>query len=1150
VAGLAGHEWFIGVHRRLQFLPSLLRADCRKPSIWASGLALDLVEWKDSMLERLTSHDKRLIVLAILVSVASVAYIRHNFFAAFPEASIDLRHSKEEITGMANRFLRERGLSTAGYRQLTLFDPDEEARTYLEREVGVEQANRLMQSDVAVWRWRARWFRPPEQEEMTVYVSPTGRVVGFRHVVPEAQPGARLEMEAARKLASDFLAARTQAPQRLIEEERQSRPARHDYTFTWEQEGFRARDATYRRTVVVQGDRVGSYSEYLHVPEKWTREFAALRSHNELYATVAEALYVPLILAAVGLVIQGFRKHQVRWRPLAAIAGAVGLLMIGNQWNSLPFFIDQAPTSSPLPKTIVFALLQGLGAGVGVFFYVILAGAAGEPLYRGSQPRHLALASVFRPRGIRTKEFFVATVVGYGFAAVHIAFVVAFYLIGRRFGVWSPQDINYSDFLSTSLPWIYPLAISLLASTSEEFWFRLLAIPLLRRWLRSTWAAVILPAFVWGFLHATYPQQPGYIRGLEVGIIGVAAGFLMLRFGIAATLIWHYTVDAVLIGMFLLRAESLYFQLSGWVVGGAVLLPLLVSIAFYLKRGGFVADAEMLNWAQPAVEPSVPEGEREALLPAVEPPWRAQWLYVAAVALGLAGALLPSWRFGDFIRLRLWRPEAERIARQELGRLGGGGEWRQVTRFASRLSTDEFEYLRRVSGTRAADDAVRERTNTGLWVTRFLQPLRKEEWHIFLDQSGRLVRRDHLLEEKAPGANLPAEEARRLAEEYLVGIHSVPVERYKLVDAATDKRERRTDHAFTWEDPSFQAEQARARVRVSVVGDEPTGPWKFLKLPEVWLREQHKPRLAGLLIPGTLGAAAVLLLIGFIRRLSRRGAHVYHWAWYFSAAATGLLVAAVSSLNQWPVLLAGYDTARPLENFYTESILWRLIGALLAGSAMFLAAFAADVFLQMAAGRRESRRPSVARAAAILLAVWGLLRVVSGTDRWIPGPRLSLPLWNLPGADTILPGGEVLLRSLMTAVAVLCILIIAVCTARYYLNPRGRMLLVAVASLVFAASRAQHPAQFAHAVLGATALCGLLLLIVRTCAADLVTFGVALFWLASAGPAAVLTRQPAPFLLWNGIGSAGVALGAGLLAVRLFGRRLGSRIPPQASAGC
>src|SRR5260370_7145125 len=113
-----------------------------------------------------------------------------------------------------------------------------------------------------------------------------------------------------------------------------------------------------------------------------------------------------------------------------------------------------------------------------------------------------------------------------------------------------------------------------MASTSEEFLFRLFAIPFLESVTRSRVLAVILPAFSWSFLHSAYPQEPGYIRGIEVGIIGIVAGIVMLRWGIVATLICHYTVDASLVRLLLIRSNSLYFQISAPVVTAPPLPPM------------------------------------------------------------------------------------------------------------------------------------------------------------------------------------------------------------------------------------------------------------------------------------------------------------------------------------------------------------------------------------------------------------------------------------------------------------------------------------------------------------------------------------------------------------------------------------------------
>jgi membrane protease YdiL (CAAX protease family) len=210
-----------------------------------------------------------------------------------------------------------------------------------------------------------------------------------------------------------------------------------------------------------------------------------------------------------------------------------------------------------------------LGAlATGLMVTMVLPG--GEPLYRSEEPARLRLFQALRLRGIRSKEFFCSSVVGISMAAAHMGFLVAFYIVASKFGAWAPQDLNYSDVVNTAFPWIAGVAIGVMAATSEEFLFRMFAIPFLEKMTGSRILAVILPAFFWSFLHSAYPQEPGYIRGIEVGLIGIVAGLVMLRWGIVATLIWHYTVDASLVGMLLIRSHNPYFKISGIVVGLAL----------------------------------------------------------------------------------------------------------------------------------------------------------------------------------------------------------------------------------------------------------------------------------------------------------------------------------------------------------------------------------------------------------------------------------------------------------------------------------------------------------------------------------------------------------------------------------------------------
>ena len=58
---------------------------------------------------------------------------------------------------------------------------------------------------------------------------------------------------------------------------------RTDYYFEWEVRGFNLDDAVYRYIIKIEGNEVGSYREYLKVPEKWSRDYKKLRSGNNLY---------------------------------------------------------------------------------------------------------------------------------------------------------------------------------------------------------------------------------------------------------------------------------------------------------------------------------------------------------------------------------------------------------------------------------------------------------------------------------------------------------------------------------------------------------------------------------------------------------------------------------------------------------------------------------------------------------------------------------------------------------------------------------------------------------------------------------------------------------------------------------------------------
>src|SRR5258708_28148742 len=123
----------------------------------------------------------------------------------------------------------------------------------------------------------------------------------------------------------------------------------------------------------------------------------------------------------------------------------------------------------------------------------------------------MRLPCAFTLRGLRSKEFFSAAVVGVSMAAAHIGYVVAFYVVASRFGAWAPQELNFDDSVNTAFPWISGAAIGMYASTNEGVTFRLFSLPFFKRITGSRWIAVIVSAFLLSFLHSNYPHGPAYI---------------------------------------------------------------------------------------------------------------------------------------------------------------------------------------------------------------------------------------------------------------------------------------------------------------------------------------------------------------------------------------------------------------------------------------------------------------------------------------------------------------------------------------------------------------------------------------------------------------------------------------------------------------
>ncbi len=922
----------------------------------------------------LTAANRRVILIAIVVAGVSLAIGMKYFSHAFPEASIQFRVNRDDSAPIATKFLSERGVNTNGYRHAAVFDFDDDAKVYLERTQGLARMDTLTRGPIHLWHWSHRWFKPEQKEEFRVDVTPAGQVTGFDHELIESAPGANLDTPAARTLAETFLAGvmqRDLAGLEFVYSVSEKRPARTDYTFTWKQKDVQLGDGSLRVEVEIDGDQVGGYREFVKVPEGWTRDYKKLRSRNETANMVDEVPWILLSIGGLVLLVQRLRRRDVPIRLALSFGLITALLYLLGQLNMFAQAqFNYSTTDSYISFVSGYVVENLLGAlAFGSFIFLLMASA--EPIYREAYPGFISIRRYFSWQGLRSRSFFIANVVGVSMTFFFFAYQTVFYLAANKLGAWAPAEVPFTDLLNTRFPWVMVLFIGFFPAVSEEIQFRAFAIPFLRKYLKVGPFAVVLAAFIWGFLHSAYPNQPFFIRGLEVGVGGVIVGLIMLRFGIMATLIWHYSVDALYTAFLLLRSPNHYLMISGGVAAGIMVIPLAVSLIAYLRTGTFAEEETLLNAAEKAPD-ALPEQIYVAETPLDYQPLSSSRL-VAASALTVvfvAVACLHAYRFGKGIVLNESPREIVRIAEDYLRQqkvdpsVYNHADW-----INDNVDSSALHYLAERRSLEQTDHIYRQATRLALWTVRFYRPLQKEEYQVYVDPvSGEVFGARHVLDENASGASLTPDQARRLSEQ-AVRDHGYNLEDFELQSSDATKRKAREDYTLVWQAKKGDQRNvgdAHYRLTVDIAGDQATSFSRSFKLPEEWERAQDARNFWTNILMGvsvltflTVFGAGLIVFVNLVRS----GRMQWKRSAKFGVALAGLsLVAAANGLS---ATYRVYDTSIPMSvwnvriaiGIVVVPLLEGLFAWLLIGSAISLYPDALNVF--SAAARRVWRRDAL-----------------------------------------------------------------------------------------------------------------------------------------------------------------------------------------------
>jgi hypothetical protein len=221
------------------------------------------------------------------LSIASGAVAWWYFPQAFSILALEISMDRDAALGDARAIAARDDLGPEGYQQAASFTLDSRTQTFVELEGGGKEAfTRMLEEGLyAAYTWQVRHFREGETTETRLAFRPDGRPYELLVQLPEDQPGAALDPDAARAIAEREAAANWHVDLVLyapLPPGQERRPGgRVDHTFIYERPDPTFGEAHIRLRLGVSGDRLTRVEHFVQIPEAFDRRYESMRAAND-----------------------------------------------------------------------------------------------------------------------------------------------------------------------------------------------------------------------------------------------------------------------------------------------------------------------------------------------------------------------------------------------------------------------------------------------------------------------------------------------------------------------------------------------------------------------------------------------------------------------------------------------------------------------------------------------------------------------------------------------------------------------------------------------------------------------------------------------------------------------------------------------------
>jgi hypothetical protein len=937
------------------------------------------------------------------LGILGIIFFFAKYSDSFPAASIDLRISRTQAAALSQQWADKLGFPVQATIKSTVFNIDDDAKTFLEYELGQSRANVLMKTVVPVWSWNTRFCRPFQIADLNVGLGPDGTLHYLSLDVPNDQPARSISHDEALAVARRFVekdAGVSLAGSKLVRDAQESALRRIDHDFVFEDRNTDYASGHLRVHVLVAGDKVCEFARYLHIPEKFQRKYADIRSYNELLKQISKIVFVILSSAVSFIFVWAFASGRIRARLCIFAAAVAALLSILNWVDTLPETLSNYETTMSFNQYVIQSLLSMLlDTFYAVIACVVFIGAL-EPVYRMAFPTQIAVENSFRLCAMRCPAQLRAVVAGLSSFGIHTAYVVGFYLIGQKLGFWSPLEVRETSVLSSLWPAYSAINIGLSAATMEELMYRVLGLAVFKRLTGNFWLSNLLQAAAWAFMHSDYAQEPPFARGIELTVVGFFYGYVLRRFGLIACLLAHYTYDAFLGVTPLLGSAKLADKLSALIALSPGIVALGLSCSMIFLRGKNADQAHLTNeaLAQPPRSEAM-SADRGMCLAYGPLPKR---LLIYCVIAALVGAVLlfafEERTVGYCDSLTISKERAVSLASDLLLQNGVSlKDRRMVAVLSDETDEDGLQYVFEKAGYDFTKRFALSLEPRLLWKVRFFQPENPQEFEVSLTPAGQFFSLKVSEDEDAAGGKLDLLSARNKAESFLKQNHALlwPLAYTGVVSHVHPAR---NDYDFTFRLPSLSLAEAKFEVSTAVIGNFVSDFNAYLKVPQSWKFERDKRTWKDdLSLILRIGLSVLLSVTGltFVIELIRKRQVPLRQAAIL--AAVGFVFLLIMQFNSLPGWLFLYPTQESLSTFWAKEIIEHLL-LILSGAA------ACGLLAAICLAAYRWSFPELPLISLFNVA-WPHVKVVTQTTRrlWLDGVMVGLAAtFVLTGADNFI----------------------------------------------------------------------------------------------------------------------------------------------------